>query len=101
MGEPLSPVSRLGHLTDVDPSGAADGQVLVWDDTAGEWVPGTATGAGLVLEDSGGQGWQVTADTDGTLVTTVTAEPGEDEVQVGPYMLSVDTDGALVTTEVE
>ena len=44
MGEPLSPVSRLGHLADVDPSGAGDGQVLVWDDTAGEWVPGPGGG---------------------------------------------------------
>jgi hypothetical protein len=34
------------RISQLDQSGAADGDVIVWDDTLGEWVPGAGGGAG-------------------------------------------------------
>jgi hypothetical protein len=38
--------TSLDDLTDVDTSGASDGDVLTWDSGAGEWVPEAPTGGG-------------------------------------------------------
>lgn len=38
--------TALGGLVDVDTTGASDGQSLVYDASAGEWVPQTITGGG-------------------------------------------------------
>ena len=34
----VGPIAPLGDLTDVDTTGAADGDALVFDGTAGEWI---------------------------------------------------------------
>lgn len=42
----------FAHLSDVDVDGLADGDGLVWDASAGRWVPHTATGERLVQDGS-------------------------------------------------
>ena len=37
----------LSTLSDVDPTGLADGQVLIWDDTLQKWIPGNGGGSSL------------------------------------------------------
>jgi hypothetical protein len=44
-------VSDLASLTDVDLTGLADGDMLVWDNGAGMWVPTAPGGAGSVALD--------------------------------------------------
>ena len=39
----------ISDLSDVDTTGVADGQFLQWDETGGNWVPGTPSGAGDML----------------------------------------------------
>jgi hypothetical protein len=52
----LSTTSSIDSLNDVDTSTVAptDGQALVWDNTAGQWEPGTVSGSGIanVVEDT-------------------------------------------------
>jgi hypothetical protein len=43
---------RLGDLLDVDDAAPDDGDVLTWDDGAGEWVPAAAGGGGDVATDT-------------------------------------------------
>ena len=45
-------VPTLSELPDVDPTGLADGDVLVWDDATDTWIPGTGS-AGLTISDEG------------------------------------------------
>lgn len=43
---------KLAQLLDVNVSGVADGDALVWDDGAGEWVPGSGGGGGGAPTDA-------------------------------------------------
>lgn len=40
-GAELGPISELGDLSNVDETGKEDGDFLVWDNDAGNWVPKT------------------------------------------------------------
>ena len=40
-GAELGPISELGDLSNVDETGKIDGDFLVWNNTAGNWVPQT------------------------------------------------------------
>jgi hypothetical protein len=43
------------RISQLDQSGATDGQAIVWDDTAGEWVPDTVgAGGSLTVQDENG-----------------------------------------------
>ena len=46
----------LSELPDVDVTGLADGDVLVWDDGTSTWVPGTSIGTGFLEVTGGGKG---------------------------------------------
>lgn len=89
---------ELDDLADVNAPTPADGEAIVWDDGAGEWVPGTVTGAvpykgALVYKSADQTGFNATAndipitwntedyDTDGyhdfsSTVTITIASPG-------------------------
>jgi hypothetical protein len=41
-----STITRLLKLKDVDPTGLADGDTMVWDATAGKFEPGASSGGG-------------------------------------------------------
>ncbi|MGX7952423.1 DUF2793 domain-containing protein [Tsuneonella sp. HG249] len=43
---PFVPAVDLDDITDVNAASPADGEVLTWDDGAGEWVPAPAPGSG-------------------------------------------------------
>jgi hypothetical protein len=45
-GQLQDPAISLDELTDVNAPSPSDGDALVWDDGAGEWVPGATTGGG-------------------------------------------------------
>jgi hypothetical protein len=50
-----SGVSALNDLTDVDLTDLADGDVLVYDETSGDWLPETPSGGGsLTVEEADG-----------------------------------------------
>lgn len=49
----LGSAARLEDLVDVDVAGVADGDALVWDAGASEWVPGAGGGGGAVTSVNG------------------------------------------------
>ena len=51
-GTELYSIAQLG---DVDPSGVADGQVLVYSSSEGKWIPADQTGGGGAVESVNGQ----------------------------------------------
>lgn len=53
-GGGLGGIPALDDLTDVDTTGVADGDALVFDDATDTWVPGTVTPSGSFLETTGG-----------------------------------------------
>lgn len=60
----LGLAAGLNALSDVDTTGVADGDTLVWDDASNTWIPG-AGGGGAFLGDLAGN----------TLVDTITGTP--------------------------
>lgn len=80
-------VPRIGQLTDVDTTGATDGQALVYQASTGLWIPGTATGGvsdGKIKVTAGD-----TADYAGTKFTS-TDNTVDITVNTGSIDLSVD-----------
>ncbi len=50
-----SGISAMSDLTDVDLTDLADGDVLVYDETSGDWLPETSSGGGsLTVEEADG-----------------------------------------------
>lgn len=66
--------TELDDLTDVNSGGATDGQVLTWDNTAGEWVPETP--AAVITTLDGLSDVNAPAPTDGHVLTW-DSTPGE------------------------
>jgi len=66
----------LADLTDVDLTGLADGDVIVWDAGSGTWIPATATPPDTTLwvpvmtEDTSSGLWYVAVTGDGDAVMT-------------------------------
>lgn len=48
-GPPGNSAPHTHPLSDIEQSGATDGQVPIWDEGAGEWIPGNAPGGGASI----------------------------------------------------
>ena len=75
---------ELDDLSDVDVAGVADGDVLVYDDYAGEWVAGKAA-AGAV----GGGDDEVFWENDQAVTVSYTISAGKNAMTAGPVELDV------------
>lgn len=68
--------TTLGDLFDVDLTGIADGDVIIWDASSETWIVGAQTGGTsdgefprpLMAYDVGDDHWYVVVDGDGTAV---------------------------------
>ena len=81
-------LAALGDLADVDVTSVSDGDVLVFDDYSGEWVPGAAGAKG-----AGGD--QVFWENDQTVTTNYEITAGRNALTAGPVEIQ-----AGVTVEV-
>jgi hypothetical protein len=78
-------VNELGSLTDVNLTGLVDGNALVYDAGASEWVPGAGGGGGGGA--TGGGTDQVFYENDQTVTTDYTITAGKNAVTAGPVTI--------------
>ncbi len=77
----------LDGLSDVDAPTPSDGDVLTWDDGAGEWIAAPATGgSGFELNTEGGQS---VIKAHGSMGSTETIDPTDGNVHTGTLNASV------------
>lgn len=72
MGADLA-TSVLGDLSDVSAVAATDGQILTWNNTAGEWEAADAPAVGLTIQERAGVGGAIT--NPATSITTLSFNP--------------------------
>jgi len=48
-------IINLDDLADVDTTGVANGQTIIWQSSSNLWIPGTSSGGGLSFDDSEAQ----------------------------------------------
>lgn len=82
-GQTGAVVLELDDLDDVNAPTPSDGDVLTWDNTAGEWVPDAPAGGGAVASVNGATG-------------VVVLDAGDIGItDAGGYFTSTDVEGAL------
>jgi hypothetical protein len=86
-GSGYTPASHTHDVADLEQSGAVDGDVLTYDNGAGEWVPAAPTGGGVSDGDKGdvvvsGSGTVWTLDTSGVSAATYGSATQVSEITV-------------------